>query len=127
MGTKYIVENTIYVTVRDLQNLGRMLDAVVSSGANSINGIQFDVVDKSIATSETQRLAAEDAKTQAQELAEAADVELGRILSLNAYSMGSPVQVFEAKVFQGQGGGNVPVAAGQLVLSMDANIVYEIE
>jgi uncharacterized protein YggE len=81
-----------------------------------------------MATSEARRLAVEDAKTQAQELADAAGVELVRIISLNAYSMGSPVQVFEAKAFQGgNGGSSVPVAAGQLVLSMDANIVYEIK
>ena len=64
-GTTYTVNNTVYVTVRDLQVLGKLLDVVVRSGANSINGITFDVVDKSRAISEARRLAVESARSQA--------------------------------------------------------------
>ncbi|EKD88942.1 MAG: hypothetical protein ACD_34C00264G0004, partial [uncultured bacterium] len=42
----YVVENTVYITVRDLSKLGTLLDAVVKSGANTINSISFDVQDK---------------------------------------------------------------------------------
>jgi len=55
--TLYSVDNTVYVTVRQLQVLGQLLDVVVRSGANNINGINFDVLDKSQAISEARRLA----------------------------------------------------------------------
>jgi uncharacterized protein YggE len=46
IGTIYVVDNTVYVTVRQLDKLGELLNAVVETGANSIYGIQFDVEDK---------------------------------------------------------------------------------
>jgi uncharacterized protein YggE len=44
--TYFSVENNVYVTVRALDKLGAILDAVAASGANTIYGINFDVVDK---------------------------------------------------------------------------------
>ena len=37
--TTYVVENTVYVTVRKLADLGTILDKTIKSGANSIYGI----------------------------------------------------------------------------------------
>ncbi len=70
-GTIYMVDNTVYVTIRDLKKLGESLDAVVRSGANSINGINFDVVDKETALSKARELAITNARKQAEELAKA--------------------------------------------------------
>ena len=67
--TTYAVDNTVSVTVRDLSKLGALLDQVVKSGANNINGIQFDAEDKTKALSEARKLAIQDAKNQAQEIA----------------------------------------------------------
>ncbi len=126
--TVYVVENTVYVTVRDLNKLGQMLDVVVRSGANTINGIQFDILDKSAAESQARKLAVENAKKQAQELADAAGVKLGPLVAVNVY-MTSPPSPF----FTGKGGvrmdmaQSVPVSAGQLVMSMDASLSYEIK
>jgi uncharacterized protein YggE len=126
--TQYAVDNTVYVTVRDLTKLGQMLDAVVQNGANTINGIQFDVLDKSKAMSEGRTKAIENARAQALEMANAAGVKLGPLTSLNVAVNGGAVPVF-----QGKGGartdaaGPVPVSAGQLVLSVDANLSYEIK
>jgi len=127
-GTIYVVENSVYVTVRDLKKMGELLDAVVRSGANSINSISFDVEDKAAAYSEARALAVKDAMAQAEELSEAAGVELGDLVGLSAYSSGPPVAYYE-----GKGGamnvaaGEVPVAAGQLVLTMNASMTYEIK
>src|SRR5574337_851630 len=37
IGTTYVVDNTVYVTVRSLDKLGSLLDAAVKAGANSVN------------------------------------------------------------------------------------------
>jgi len=47
--TTYVVDNTVYVTVHQLDKLGDLLDATVQAGANNINSIQFDVFDKTSA------------------------------------------------------------------------------
>jgi uncharacterized protein YggE len=124
----YLVENTINVTVRDLNKLGQLLDVVARNGANNINGIQFDVKDKETATSQARKVAIEDARKQAQEMAAAAGVTLGDVQTLNVYASNGPVPMFE-----GKGGGqasvasSVPISSGQLVITMDASIVFEIK
>lgn len=125
-GTVYNVDNTVYVTVHDLQILGRLLDVVVRSGANSINGINFDVLDKSSALSEARRLAAESARSQAQEMAQAAGVTLGDLQTMNVYTSNPPTPVFEGKGGAAMDASQVPVSAGQLILRVEVNAVYAI-
>lgn len=127
MEMKFVVENTVYVKVRDLERLGEMLDSVVRSGANQINGIQFDVEDREQAEADARRLAVIDAKNKAAELAEAADVTLGDLMNISVYSSSNPVALYEAK-----GGGyaamdsSVSVSSGQMVITADASLTYEI-
>lgn len=125
-GTNYAVDNTVLVTIRDLSNLGQILDAVVNSGANNINSIQFNVQDTTQAVSQARQLAVDDAKNQAQELADAAGVKLGKILSLSANQQSGPMPIVEGKAYAGMGGSAVPVAAGQMAITVIANITFEI-
>ena len=102
LGTVYMVDNTVYVTIRDLTKLGTMLEAVVSSGANTINGIQFDITDKDTLASEARTKAVEDAQKQAEDIANAAGVELGELMYVNVYYSGTTYPQYEGK---GGGGG----------------------
>jgi len=125
--TTYNVENTIYVTIRDLQNLGKVLDEVIKAGANNINGVEFDVLDKSEALTEARALAIKNAKSQAQELASAADVELGDLISLSVYANNMPYASYEGKAIGGAMAPEVLIAAGQLTIQATADLIYEIK
>ncbi|MEK6752505.1 MAG: SIMPL domain-containing protein [Chloroflexota bacterium] len=128
-GTTYVVDNTVNITVRDLDSLGDLLDSAISAGANSIYSIQFDVADKTAATKEARAKAVEDAKTQAQELADTAGLALVEIQTINFYES-SPIAYFEGK---GGGGGGameaaaVPIQPGQLAISVTVNVTYTIK
>jgi hypothetical protein len=128
-GTVYMVDNSVYVVVRELDNLGDLLDQAISAGANSINSIQFDIADKTAAVKDARASAVEDAKKQAEELAEAAGVSLGEIQSISFFDS-SPYPLYEGK---GGGGGAyaeaaaVPIQPGQLSISVSVNVTYAIE
>ena len=130
LGIKYVVDNTVFVTLRNIDQLGDLLDAVVQAGANSINSVQFDVEDREAALSEARTAAVEDAAKQAQELADAAGVTLGDVQTISSYGGGVPMPLYD---YKGIGGGaamaeaSVPVAPGQLVLTTEVNIVYLIK
>jgi uncharacterized protein len=128
VSTKYMVDNSVYVTVRDLNKLGEILDAVVKAGANNINGIQFDSSTKDKAVAEARKAAIANARQQADELAAAAGVKLGSIQSINVSNSG-PIPMYDAKINAslGLGGSSVPVSAGQMVITVDANLTYEIQ
>ncbi len=128
-GTNYIVENTVFVTVRDLDKLGDLLSEVVKSGANNIYGIQFDVTDKSAAVSEARKMAVNEAKKQAQELADATGVKLGALRSISSYTSNIPTPFYEGKGYGGMdmaAAAGTTVSAGQLVITVDASLTYSI-
>ena len=124
----YSVDNTVYVTVRDLAKLGDLLDTLVRAGANTINSIAFDVADKSAAIKEARALAVKDGKEQAQELATEAGLTLGDITNISFYE-GSTTPYMNG----GKGGGGaeaayaVPIQPGQVTLTVSVNLVYEIK
>ena len=124
----YAVDNTVYVTVRDLKKLGDLLDTVVAAGANTINSIQFDVADKEAAIKSARADAVKDAATQAKELADSAGVTLSDIQTIG-FSDNQPVPLFE-----GKGGGaavaqaaSVPIQPGQLTLTVTVSVTYAIK
>jgi uncharacterized protein YggE len=124
----YIVDNTVYVTVRDLDQLGELLDTVIAAGANTVNSIQFDVADKTEALKDARAEAVREAEVQAQELADAAGVTLGDVLTIG-FIDSSPYPVFDGK---GGGGAaaeaaSVPIQPGQLTFTVNVTVTYAIE
>jgi uncharacterized protein YggE len=128
-GIMYVVDNTVYVTVRDIDKLGDLLDDTLAAGANSVNSIQFDVEDKSAPMKDARDAAVKDAETQAKELAAAAGLTLGTLQRIDYYSS-APAQVFPG---YGKGGGGgaeaaaVPIQSGQLTVTATVSVSYEVK
>lgn len=126
--TFYVVENTVYVTIRNLDSIGTLLDLIATSGANSINGIYFDLSDKTSAQEQARQLAITQAKKLAEQIATAAGIKLGRLINVSVY-LSSPSFAVEGKGGAGaaaMAGPSVPVSTGQMSITADANLVYEI-
>lgn len=123
----YMVDNTVYVTVRDLDQLGELLDTVIAAGANTVNSIQFDVADKDEALKDARAEAVKDAKAKAEELAGAAGVDVGEVLTINFQDSAA------YPVYDGKGGGGeaaeaaVPIQPGQLTFTVSVNVTYTIK
>ena len=75
----YAASNTVQVKLSDLSRLGMFMRQVVDQGATNINGVQFGLTETEKATDEARAKAVEDAVRQAQRLAQAAKVKLGKI------------------------------------------------
>jgi uncharacterized protein len=124
---KYIVDNSVFVTVRDITKVGDVLDATVKAGANSISGIQFDVADKTAALSDAREAAVKDASVKAEELASAAGVSLGEVQTISEYTSGGPQPMYDMRAAAPMAeAASVPVQAGQMLLTVDVTMVYEI-
>lgn len=127
----YSVDNTVNVTVRNIDKLGDLLDAAISAGANSIYSIQFDVEDKTKAQEEARTKAVEDAKAEAAGLAETSGVALDVIQNISYYESGG---AYYYDMGYGKGGGGagveaaaVPIQPGQLAVTVSVNITYTIK
>lgn len=126
-GQVYAVDNTVYITVRDLSKLGSLLSTALASGANNINSISFDVSDKTAAMAEARQKAMQNADELAGELAQTAGLSVGAIQSItysdNTYT----------PYYSGMGGGgsapnaSVPIQPGKTQISVSVNVTYAID
>ncbi len=132
-STTYVVDNSVFVTVRKLQSLGQVLDTSVKAGANSINGISFDVAEKTKnqAISDARKLAVDSARAQADALAQAAGVGVGDLLNIASNLSSGPIPMLQAA---GKGGvmsaadtTQIPVSAGQITIHVDVTATYSIK
>ena len=128
LGIYYSVDNTVYVTLRDVDSLGGAIDAAIAAGATNISSVSFDVEDKASVLAEARTEAVADARSQAEALAEAAGVTLGDVYSLSYYNS-SPAPIYYDN--KGYGGAvaeaGVPISPGQLTLTVDVSVSFEIK
>lgn len=126
---QYRVGNTVTVIIRDLDQVGEVLDASIKAGANNIYGVEFLLDDATAARSEARRLAVEAANANAAELAALTGVQVGRILSISEV-IGGAGGFYNNSIssFQlGLGGADrTPIQLGQLRLTMQLQITYEL-
>lgn len=127
----YRVSNQVELTVRQIDDLGTLLESVVAEGANTIYGISFSVDDPTAAASQARRQAVDDARQKAEELAEAAGVEITGILSITESSPASrPPEVFEAQMagedMARGAAAPVPIQTGTNEIAVMVKIVFEI-
>jgi uncharacterized protein YggE len=118
------VSNQVNVTIREVERVGEILDAVVAVGANSIYGISFYVEDTTDATNQARTLAVENARSQAEQLAAAAGLTLGRILTISESYGGSPIY-YDSMASQKAGGG-APIQAGASEVVVDVHITFQV-
>lgn len=121
----YWVNNTVAVTLRDLTRVGGMLQAAIDAGANNVNSLIFTLDDPDSLRMEARVKAMEDARLRAETLAQAAGVELGKPVRIDDSSYGGG-PIFARASFDEAAGGAVPVAPGEMEITAQVAVVYEI-
>ncbi|MBP9951918.1 MAG: SIMPL domain-containing protein, partial [Cypionkella sp.] len=121
----YVASNMLTVRVRDLAQLGGLLDAAISDGANALNGLSFDVAAPRPVQDQARKSAVEDARARALLLAQAAGAKLGAVTEIvegQVYNAGP--QMFRADSAKA---GAVPVEAGQIGLTAAVTVTFALE
>ncbi len=118
----YAVSNHLTIHVRDLDQLGAVLDAVARAGANEFQGISFGLQDPGPATDAARRAAIADAQARAVLYAEAAGVDILGIITISETGgSGAPRPEMMSMATRA-----VPVAEGSLSITANVSITYEI-
>lgn len=126
----YEVRNTLRVRIRELESTGAILDAVVSDGANQVNGIGFSIDDPTALMQKARRRAVSDARDRAEVLADSLGVALGRIVSVSEGQMRPPVpqpRMARMEMAMAADAGPVSVETGEQLLTATVTITWEIE
>jgi uncharacterized protein len=125
----YTASNIVRVKLSDLSRLGAFMRQSLDQGANNINGVQFGLSNYENALDDARSRAVEDAVRQAQRLAAAAKVKLGKIQEIvspprsQAVSDRIPGMAMRAAAPAAP----VPVEAGSLQVNAEVEIIWAIE
>jgi uncharacterized protein YggE len=78
----YQLQNTVTVTVRDLDKVPDVVDNSVQAGATQVNGISFDVKDRAAAEAKARENAVKDARARADTIAAGLGVSIQGVASV---------------------------------------------
>ncbi|PKO23693.1 MAG: hypothetical protein CVU38_02870 [Chloroflexi bacterium HGW-Chloroflexi-1] len=122
----YHVSNMVKVTIRDLDQVGAVLDAAVEAGANNVWGVYFGLDDTSILETQAREKAVADARARADSLARLTGVNVGNVIAVSEVIGSTPGADFSkalAMAYESSGG---PIEAGELTFSTQIQVVYAI-
>lgn len=120
----YRVINSVAVTIRNLADMGGVLDAVVQAGANRIDSVSFGLENDGGLADAARSRAVADARRGAAVLAEAAGIKLVRVLSIadGGRAQPRPASVMSLRAERAA----VPVEAGEITVEASVTMVWEI-
>ncbi|MBN9554673.1 MAG: SIMPL domain-containing protein [Alphaproteobacteria bacterium] len=124
--TGYQANNQVEVRLEDVKKVGTVLDALVSAGANQMNGLSFSIRDDAALLAKARSAAVEEARLKAETFAKAAGVSLGAILSISESGGGMPPRPMYAAPMMVRDKA-VPVALGEQSVDADITITWEIK
>lgn len=124
----YTVVNTLTVRVRDLDNLGAILDKSVSLGVNQGGNVIFSNDDQASIRAKARLDAVAQAKVKAEAMTSALGVGLGRITQISESSYAPPpVPMLRAEMAMAKEAEPVPIAAGENEYRITVSVTWEID
>lgn len=123
--TGYQANNSVNAKVRALANLGRLIDAAVAAGGNTINGVSFSHQDPDAQLDAARRDAAASARQRADLYAEAFGLRVHRVIAISeggGYAPPMPMVMME----RAADAAPTPVAPGEIETRVSVSVTYEL-
>jgi uncharacterized protein len=123
--TGYTAANQVEVRLRQIANVGDIIDAAIMAGANTITGIRFEVTDPIQVLDQVRVEAMNDARRKAEQLAELAGASLGNVMSISEFSR-TPRPVFQEAAVMDVAAA-VPIEGGTETIEVEVQVVWFLE
>lgn len=124
--TGFQVVNIVAITVRDIATVGDLVDASVTAGATSVDGVSFRVDDETAAEAQARTAAVADARAKAQALASAAGVAIAGVNSIAEVSSTVPQPIPYAAGAPVKDAISTPVSPGTTEVDIVVTVVFRI-
>ena len=125
--TGYQASNNVDLKVRDLGKLGKVLDALVASGANQVNGPSFEIDQPDAVQDEARRAALDKAQARAQMYAKSLGLQVRRIVSISeggGFNPPMPMPMVRLAAMAKDAG--TEVSPGENTVSASIDVVFEL-
>jgi uncharacterized protein YggE len=127
--TGYRASNGVVVEIKNLDDLGRLIDSATQVGANRVDSLSFDTDKRDEYRRQALAQAVQDARATADTVAKATGVKVVKILKISpSYEVPRPMarELGFAKMSATQTA-PTQIEPGELTVSATVNIVFEIE
>lgn len=121
--TGFRATNQLVVTIRDLEEIGAVIDQCVAAGANEVGNISFDLANMSTAREQALMLAVADAKKRAQVLQRAMDLGNLEPVSVTEASA-APPEVNYMRLAMKEAAAATPVMVGEYELTVQVQVQF---
>jgi len=119
--TGFVARNMVSVRVRDLDRLGEVMLVALNAGTNEFNGLRFTLQNPAPFEAEARAAAVRDAMTRAGQLADAAGVTLGPIITLNEQGGFRQPQMMAAARSE-----SMAIATGEVAVTASVAITFDL-
>jgi len=117
---------SITIKVRKMDLISKVIEEATKNGANQIYGSQFSVENPEKFREQARNKAIENAKEQAQKLANTLGIRLGRVVNIVESSPSSPYYPVAMKAMEGRGGvSEVDIEPGSQTISSTVTLYFE--
>jgi len=123
----YNAQNTVTVNTGALDLVGPLIDSAIAAGANRVNSLNFSVKDDTRARTEAIAIATRDARAQAEALASALSVKLGKVLKATTLSQARPIPMAMVRGMAMSANVATPVEPGEVTVAATVSLTFEIE
>jgi len=120
----YSARNSVSVRIRDLAKAGAVLDAATNAGANEVYGPMLDRSDREDLQAKALRSAVADARSKAEALADAADVQLGQVTAISEGFEGGPQPYWSATLARADA--SAPIEPGKQDVQASVTVTFAI-
>ena len=123
----YVASNQVTVRVRDLARLGDTLDSLVSSGGNTLSGVNFAIDDDKEVRNEARSKAMKDAIAKAELYASASGLRVARIVTISEGYEHTPQPMPMARMQMASDMmESTPVAGGEVGVTANVSVLFEL-
>ncbi len=125
--TGYQASNNVSIRSRNISGFGKVLDALVASGANQVNGPSFQMAEPDAAMDEARIDAMKSARARAELYARAAGLRVVRIVSISeSGGFSQPQPVFVRAMKADMASSPTPIAAGEVEAEVNVSVQFEL-
>lgn len=126
--TGYQANNTVTAKVRNIDNTGRVIDAAVAAGGNTVNGVFFSYQDPDEQLDRARRDAIQEARRRAELYASALGMRVHRIVAVSESGGYAPPIIVTGERMMAQDGAAppTPIAPGQIETRVNVNVTFEL-
>lgn len=125
----YLVSRQVQVELRNLDQLGLLLEKAVDAGVNQVNDPQLDASRKRELEREALAKAVEDARMNAEVVARAAGVKLGTARTIVAQSVSAPQPIayrMAARAADAGAGAEGTYQSGEITLNASVQVEFDL-